>query len=560
MSRVHLARLRGVGGFEKKLVIKEILPTLSRDPRFVELFVNEAHALVLMSHPNVVAVYELGIEEGSYFLAMEYVEGTSLADLADGAAPLTPGELAMIGAGVGDALSHAHERCKILHRDVSPRNVMIDTHGHVRLVDFGIALRVDDQRERVAFGTPGFIAPEVERGETATPASDIFGLGRTLRYALARSRGTSAALSQLLDDATRDEPEARPSARDFADRCREVALADRPASLARDLAGRVEETRARSGETRLDEPEVAPAALDVERTPSRSIATSPVMRTWLTPTGAAPEAPASAGSTTPLVRLPTEGAPSTARIDRGTGATSRREDRDGEEAERDVRAASANTPASEESTAETPSPSATPLASATPATTAAPSRVGRVGSLVLGGVLVVAAVALVGRARLDAPYTPVTPRPRPYEPLDRDPPDASVETAAGDAEERDGGAEEMPTTLAATNPIVDDAVIDDAGVDAGGSAEAPSGRAPTKVEGRPRVSIAVQASPFAEVRLDGRTVGRTPLRALELRTGAHVLRLACPPLGRETTVPIDVHGGERVFVDFRTDPPRITTR
>ena len=87
MARVHLARLRGLGGFEKRLVVKQILPHLASDPRFVEMFVEEAKTLVQMSHPHIVPVYELGMVEGVYFLAMEYVEGATLADvLDDGAA------------------------------------------------------------------------------------------------------------------------------------------------------------------------------------------------------------------------------------------------------------------------------------------------------------------------------------------------------------------------------------------------------------------------------------------------------------------------------------------
>ena len=77
MARVFRARLRGPGGFEKRLVVKQILPELAQDPRFVELFVREANTLVQMSHPNVVPVYELGVVDGVYFLAMELVEGAT---------------------------------------------------------------------------------------------------------------------------------------------------------------------------------------------------------------------------------------------------------------------------------------------------------------------------------------------------------------------------------------------------------------------------------------------------------------------------------------------------
>src|SRR5215468_10044736 len=79
MSRVLRARLRGPGGFEKKLVVKQILPRLAQDPSFIELFVREANTLVQMSHPNIVPVYELGVVDGVYFLAMELVDGATVA-------------------------------------------------------------------------------------------------------------------------------------------------------------------------------------------------------------------------------------------------------------------------------------------------------------------------------------------------------------------------------------------------------------------------------------------------------------------------------------------------
>ena len=138
MARVHLARLRGLGGFEKRLVVKQILPHLASDPRFVEMFVEEAKTLVQMSHPHIVPVYELGVVEGVYFLAMEYVEGATLADVLDDG-PLDEAEAAHAGAQICDALSYAHDRFAIVHRDVTPRNVMIDAGGHCRLLDFGIA-------------------------------------------------------------------------------------------------------------------------------------------------------------------------------------------------------------------------------------------------------------------------------------------------------------------------------------------------------------------------------------------------------------------------------------
>lgn len=187
MARVYLARLRGLGGFEKRLVVKQILPHLAEDPRFVSMFVDEAKTLVALSHPHVVPVYELGVEGGVYFLAMEHVEGATLADmLADG--PLSDAEAAHVGVQIADALAYAEEKFGLVHRDVTPRNVMVEGSGHARLLDFGIAARADagDVETEAAgearglYGTPGYLSPEQARGERLSGQSDLFALACVL--------------------------------------------------------------------------------------------------------------------------------------------------------------------------------------------------------------------------------------------------------------------------------------------------------------------------------------------------------------------------------------------
>ena len=132
--------LRGAGGFEKRLVVKQIRDELACDDEFVRRFVEEAKTTVALAHPNIVPVYELGVELGTYFLAMEFVEGVSLAELLR-AAPgrLTPHEGAYIGIEVCRALDYAHRRVGVVHRDVTPRNVMVDEEGQIKVIDFGIA-------------------------------------------------------------------------------------------------------------------------------------------------------------------------------------------------------------------------------------------------------------------------------------------------------------------------------------------------------------------------------------------------------------------------------------
>lgn len=189
MARVLLATLKGAGGFEKKLVVKQIRDELSHDGEFVRRFVDEAKTTVALSHPNIVPVYELGVEEGVYFLAMELVAGVSVAELlkADREAAgkrvgLSPEEGAYLGAEVCRALDYAHRRMKVVHRDITPRNVMVDEEGQVKLIDFGIAAPARVANHEV-FGSPGHMPPEQMAGRELGPPTDVFALAVLLMEA-----------------------------------------------------------------------------------------------------------------------------------------------------------------------------------------------------------------------------------------------------------------------------------------------------------------------------------------------------------------------------------------
>jgi serine/threonine protein kinase len=190
MARVVLATLRGAGGFEKKLVVKQIRDELACDDEFVKRFVEEAKTTVALAHPNIVPVYELGVELGTYFLAMEFVEGASLADLlrartggssSSGKAPLSPEEGAYVGVEVCRALDYAHRRMNVVHRDVTPRNVMVDYEGQVKVIDFGISSPVATAPTgEGVFGSPGHMPPEQIEGKQLTPAADVFAVAALL--------------------------------------------------------------------------------------------------------------------------------------------------------------------------------------------------------------------------------------------------------------------------------------------------------------------------------------------------------------------------------------------
>ena len=180
MARVYLATLRGAVGFEKRLVVKQIRTELASDEAFVTRFVEEAKTAVELSHPNIVPVYELGVEQGVYYIAMELCEGLTLSEVLVETGPLGPLEGAYVGAEICRALDYAHRRARIVHRDVTPRNVLIDDEGAVRLIDFGIAApvtRASDTARSEVFGSPGHMPPEQLNGVELTPATDVFAVG-----------------------------------------------------------------------------------------------------------------------------------------------------------------------------------------------------------------------------------------------------------------------------------------------------------------------------------------------------------------------------------------------
>ncbi|HUS64859.1 MAG TPA: serine/threonine-protein kinase [Kofleriaceae bacterium] len=186
MAEIYLAKLLGPGGFEKQLVIKQISPALSNERQFVELFVAEAKTLVSLSHGNIVPVYELGQVGDTYFIAMEFVDGPTLAGLeialeARGQR-MAPAMAAYVVAELCKGLDYAHRKGDgLIHRDLSPRNVMVSREGEVKLVDFGLAVAAASapttrRADRPAGSFP-YMSPEQVRQEALDPRSDIFSAG-----------------------------------------------------------------------------------------------------------------------------------------------------------------------------------------------------------------------------------------------------------------------------------------------------------------------------------------------------------------------------------------------
>jgi serine/threonine-protein kinase len=187
MAEIYLAKIIGPGGFEKPLVIKQIHPQLSGNRHFVDLFVAEAKTLVSLAHGNIVPVYELGVVDDTYFIAMEYIDGPTLYRLtermAQREAHMEPALAAWITARILDGLDYAHRKGEgVIHRDLSPRNVMLSRDGEVKLVDFGIAQTLGDPGEgedsrSAPTGSFPYMSPEQVRREALTGQTDLFSAG-----------------------------------------------------------------------------------------------------------------------------------------------------------------------------------------------------------------------------------------------------------------------------------------------------------------------------------------------------------------------------------------------
>jgi tRNA A-37 threonylcarbamoyl transferase component Bud32 len=191
MAEVFLARYSGPEGFEKRLVIKRVLPRLARDRRFLQMFFEEARNHVSLSHGNLVPVFDFGRVGNAYFIAMEYVPGRDLATLLDAARRrgerLPERLIAYLGAEVCRGLDYVHRR-GLVHRDVAPRNVLLSVDGEVKLSDFGVALVSGDGRDARVRGTVAYMAPEQARGERPDGRADLYALGVVLAEAVLGTR------------------------------------------------------------------------------------------------------------------------------------------------------------------------------------------------------------------------------------------------------------------------------------------------------------------------------------------------------------------------------------
>ncbi len=185
---------------ERPVALKRLAENLARDEDLQRRFLREARLAARLAHPNVVRVFDVGEDDGRPFIAMEYVEGETLAELVAQRAPLPAAEAARLGTQICAGLAAAHA-AGLVHRDVKPQNLLLRTDGVLKLGDFGIAAGHEGTRLTLAgtvLGTAGYLAPEQARGEEVTTAADIYAVGAVLYELLTGEPSrTAGSLSEL---------------------------------------------------------------------------------------------------------------------------------------------------------------------------------------------------------------------------------------------------------------------------------------------------------------------------------------------------------------------------
>jgi serine/threonine protein kinase len=203
MAEVYRAKTVGVSGFEKEVCVKKILPHLTEDESFVSMFINEAKLAATLTYANIVSVHDLCVSaSGEYFIVMEYVHGKDLSDViraAQLAGREVPPEIAIfVLRELCKGLYYAHTKTDssgaplgIIHRDISPHNVLVSHMGEVKITDFGIA-KASSIANKTAIGILkgkyGYMSPEQARGQPLDHRSDVFNAGIVLYEVLVGER------------------------------------------------------------------------------------------------------------------------------------------------------------------------------------------------------------------------------------------------------------------------------------------------------------------------------------------------------------------------------------
>jgi len=241
MCEVFLARAFGASGFEKDVAVKVLLPDLAGDATYERLLITEARLGARLSHRNLVQVHDLGVEEGVYFVRLDYVDGHDLHTLCRAERP-RPEVALCIAEEVALALDYLHHFVDetgvvvgLVHRDISPANVLLSTSGEVKLADFGAAKatrRADTTQANVHKGKYAYMSPEQVENRDLDHRSDLFSLGVTLAELLSGRRpfegdGPLETMERIRSNALPDLSAIKPAFRPIVDRCLQKRPEDR---------------------------------------------------------------------------------------------------------------------------------------------------------------------------------------------------------------------------------------------------------------------------------------------------------------------------------------------
>ena len=191
MAEIYRAVSISIEGFEKPVAIKRILPSKTQDPQFVTMFLDEARLTMQLNHANIVQIYDIGQADGAYFLAMEMIDGWNLRRVMqmalDQNKPFPVALACYVAMELSKALAYAHEKTGpdghslgIVHRDVSPPNLLLSREGEVKLTDFGLARASSNAQESdhgVVKGKYAYLCPEAVEGKVVDPRADVFSSG-----------------------------------------------------------------------------------------------------------------------------------------------------------------------------------------------------------------------------------------------------------------------------------------------------------------------------------------------------------------------------------------------
>ncbi|HUB08747.1 MAG TPA: serine/threonine-protein kinase [Myxococcales bacterium] len=522
MAEVFLARQEGPEGFAKTVVVKRILPHLAQDESFVRMFLNEARLAAVINHPNVVSIFELGqdAETESYYMAMEFIDGCNLKRIVHDAARtrsrFAPELCARVIADACAGLDYAHnlkgedrQPLHIVHRDISPENVLVTYSGLVKVVDFGIAKAASIEGKTQAGqikGKFGYMPPEQLLGEPLDRRADVWALGVVLYWLCAGVKpfsGENEAV--IMQKILGSEPEP---------------LDNVVSGIPRRLAEVVHTALAKEPKQRYESARALQDDLEAWIAQEGLVATNAALSDYMND-----HFPEATDRDRMLVRALQSG-----EIQQGTPS-----DTDLLQPFKSISKRTAATVALRAGA--TPPPSS-------------PARSMLLAGALTGGLVALGAVGLIFVLKPGAPVVPIV-APVTQEPSGTAKPPHPASPPLGERGPSTATATPTPTTTTTLTPTATPTPT---------PTTTPSPTATTRKHHRRHTddsaagasgdegSIAFRVSPWATVYVDGQRVGTTPLQPLDVPAGPHRVKLVNDPLHAERTMTITVRGGETFLV------------